>query len=105
MATRNYEKRKRMRKRRNEMRCELIRIRYLTPKVMSSLDKEPHPKLPDTELTKLNYVEWLLDHSYDVKALAIIAPISAIYNEPYDEHAYAILKREQENYGVPKTYR
>jgi hypothetical protein len=105
MARNNRQRRQRQNKRRNEMRCQLISMRYLTPKVRLYLDKEDHPKLPDSTLTKLNYVEWLLSHGYHVKALAIIAPISAIYNEPYDEHAYAILEREQENYGVPNTYR
>jgi len=87
------------------MHCEAIRIRYCTPQVVENLKSKPHPKIQSDDLTEWDYVDWLLNHGYNAKAMAILAPITAIYNESYDEHAYAIITREQENYGVPATYR
>jgi len=97
--------RERISRRRNEMHCSSIKLRFLTPKVRDELGTSKHPKLPNSSLSKLDYVEWLLDNGYGLKAFDIINPIAEQFNEPYDEHAYAILTREQETYGVPRTYR
>ena len=102
---RNRKNRERINRRKDEMYCEMVRIRYCTPKVVESLSSKPHPKIESDELTEWNYVDWLLNHGYSTKALAILAPLQTIFNEPYDEHAYGILKREHEDYGVPRTYR
>ena len=105
MRRKNKQNRARIDKRRAEMHCEAVRIRYCTPQVVENLKSKPHPKIQSDELTEWDYVDWLLSHGYDSKAMAILAPLSTIYNESYDEHAYAIITREQENYGVPSTYR
>ena len=87
------------------MHCSSVKLRFLTPKVKETLSKNNHPKIPNRSLSELDYVEWLLDNGYGMKAYDIIKPISTQFNETYDEHAYAILKRDQETYGIPRTYR
>ena len=102
---RNKRQRERVDRRLNEMFCELLRIKYCTPQVVENLKAKPHPKIEAEGYTEWGYVDWLLGHGYGTKALTILAPLQALYNEPYDEHAYRILERERENYGVPNTYR
>ena len=76
-----------------------------TPAVVAELKSVPHPKLPDTDLTLWNYVDWLLNNGYDDKAMPFIKPLSEIHKEPYDEQQLARVERELEDYGVPRTYR
>jgi hypothetical protein len=103
--TKAQKNRDRIKRRRDEMQCQLVSLQHLTPKVMVDLDQEPHPKIANSKLTKLDYVEWLLANRYHFKAWQVLQPYSSKYQEPFDKEAYAKIQREHEDYGVPRTYR
>ena len=103
--TKAQKNRERIKRRRNEMQCELVKMSQLTPKVRHDLYNEPHPKITNSDLTKLDYVYWLLDNGHPLLASQVMEPYSSKQQESYDTHAYELLKRKQEDYGVPRTYR
>ena len=105
MRTKNQKNRERIARRKKEWRAEVIRLKYCTPKVVNELQSVPHPKLPDTELTLWDYVNWCLKQGYDNKAMPFIKPLAELYKEPHDTKLVARIERESEDYGVPRTYR
>ena len=101
----NQKNRDRIKRKKYPIFCEMLRVKYGTPKVIEDLSNKPHPKIPSKAFTAWDYVEWLLDHRYYQKALDVLEPVAAVYNEDYDQKKYERLERYQEDYGVPRTYR
>lgn len=104
MSTKNKKERERLSRKRLRSAAELIKLR-LTERVVETLKAQPHPKLPDSDLTAYSYVTWLLSNLHPYKARDIIYPIHSELGEVIDEHKERILHREIEDIGVPRTYR
>ena len=90
-------------------------LELLTPEVMLTLKRLPHPKLKASALSALDYTIWLAEHCYSTKVKAAVEdlqcllPIGAATESElslFETYVHGLrLRVKEEDYGVPKTYR
>lgn len=113
--SKSQRNRERISRRLRESGSAKFALKVLTPEVMLTLKRQPHPKLKTTELSALDYVLWLAEHGYSDKIMPVVDAIEVTLTmetaTESDQHLISLYTQslqgrvKDDDYGVPHTYR